>query len=746
MSLTKLFNRIFWYNNTTPALNEDNLNAMSKALDDIDDRVIELGDDILEKVPQIEDYLDRAEDLVDQMEELSKNPPYIGANGNWYVWNTETEQYEDSHVDASITVAIADITMIATTAAPYVTNTGTNTDPVFHLYIPKGKELVSITKTATSGLEDTYTISYSDGTSTTFMVVNGNGISTIAKTSTLGLVDTYTITMDNGATATFNVTNGRGIVSIIKTETVGYTDTYTITYNDGTTSEFYVHNGKSGSGSNITVSTNDPELFGRPVTITDQYQRTESQDFNSSGLTRFDSLEMDGQITISSTTAGGYTATNTLTLTYFGNYSAQLSLWRAVVDITAPAELYGASVVVRDSNNVIVDTVTLSAVDGSGIFQTFESDTYTFEYTYHGYTYTEQIALTSSGTYSLAITKKATVSITGDADIYGYTVVVKNTNNQTVDSVVLDPLDGTATVILFETGSFTFNFVYDGDAYDESLTVVSGTTSYSLELSIAKLVSWNSGSDADIAKMINAYYAGKFTLAQIQSVWSIGDVRNVNISAIASSGTYNDITWTVGESHRAQTVQVEILDFNHDELTTPVGSITNALISVDLKNCLRDANVSDTNGANNTERGYMYPNDQNNLRWNQTSRYKWCESAFLQALPEYIRTLIKPVEKACRQQRSATATEKISSKVFLPSLTEITGYGSEQPYREGTQYKLFETTSNRYKLPKDTSSSSSGTYWARMVGAYNTSNFYTGPNGSSYKANTTYGLAPAFCL
>ena len=168
MSLIKLFNRIFWHNNTTPAINEDNLNSMSKAIDDIDDRVIELGDDILEKVPQIEDYLDRAEDLVDQMEELSKNPPYIGANGNWSVWNTETEQYEDSHVDASITVTIADITMIATTAAPYVTNTGTNTDPIFHLYIPKGTELVSITKTATSGLEDTYTISYSDGTSTTF--------------------------------------------------------------------------------------------------------------------------------------------------------------------------------------------------------------------------------------------------------------------------------------------------------------------------------------------------------------------------------------------------------------------------------------------------------------------------------------------------------------------------------------------------------------------------------------------------
>lgn len=37
----------------------------------------------------------------------------------------------------------------------------------------------------------------------------GNGIASIAKTSTEGLVDTYTITFTNGTTTTFNVTNGR---------------------------------------------------------------------------------------------------------------------------------------------------------------------------------------------------------------------------------------------------------------------------------------------------------------------------------------------------------------------------------------------------------------------------------------------------------------------------------------------------------------------------------------------------------
>lgn len=241
--MDKLYDRIIWKNNQTPALNETNLNAMSKGLADIDDRVVELAGQILEVVPQIQIYLEQAEDLVEAMEMLSKHPPYIGANGNWYVWDTETSQFVDSGIDASITVSIADITMIATDQAPYVTNSGTNTDPVFHLYIPIGNGIASIAKTGTSVLTDTYTITYTNGNTTTFTVVNGNGIASIAKTGTSGLVDTYTITFDNGNTETFDVTNGNGIASIAKTGTSGLTDTYTITFTDGNTTTFTVTNG-----------------------------------------------------------------------------------------------------------------------------------------------------------------------------------------------------------------------------------------------------------------------------------------------------------------------------------------------------------------------------------------------------------------------------------------------------------------------------------------------------------------------
>lgn len=75
-----------------------------------------------------------------------------------------------------------------------------------------GKTIQSITLTGTVGLVDTYTITYSDGTTSTFDVTNGNGITSVAKTGTAGLVDTYTITFQDGSTSTFTVTNGAAAV------------------------------------------------------------------------------------------------------------------------------------------------------------------------------------------------------------------------------------------------------------------------------------------------------------------------------------------------------------------------------------------------------------------------------------------------------------------------------------------------------------------------------------------------------
>ena len=83
--------------------------------------------------------------------------------------------------------------------------------PIVKILMLKGQEgqsIKEITKTGTSGLVDTYTITLTDGTTSTFTVTNGKEISNISKTGTSGLVDTYTIKFNDGTESTFTVTNG----------------------------------------------------------------------------------------------------------------------------------------------------------------------------------------------------------------------------------------------------------------------------------------------------------------------------------------------------------------------------------------------------------------------------------------------------------------------------------------------------------------------------------------------------------
>ena len=104
-----------------------------------------------------------------------------------------------------------------------------------------GNGIVSVAKTGTSSLVDTYTITYSDGTSTTFNVTNGSN-GTDGKSA-------YEIAVENGYNGTENEwlislkgedgSDGVGISDITKSG-----ETVTITLTDNTTKTFEVENGE----------------------------------------------------------------------------------------------------------------------------------------------------------------------------------------------------------------------------------------------------------------------------------------------------------------------------------------------------------------------------------------------------------------------------------------------------------------------------------------------------------------------
>lgn len=71
-----------------------------------------------------------------------------------------------------------------------------------------GIKTITYTDPVAPSLTGTLTITLADDTYTSLSVQNGKGITSIAKTGTSGLVDTYTISYNDGTTSTFTVTNG----------------------------------------------------------------------------------------------------------------------------------------------------------------------------------------------------------------------------------------------------------------------------------------------------------------------------------------------------------------------------------------------------------------------------------------------------------------------------------------------------------------------------------------------------------
>ena len=196
----------------------------------------------------------------------------------------------------------------------------------------------------------------------------GNGIESFEKTSTSGLIDTYTITFTDGETFNLNVTNGRSIVDIELTSTVGLVDTYTISYNDSTTSTFTITNGEDGINPTVTVGTT---TTGNPGTNASVVNSGTAQDVVLDfTIPRGDKGEtgQDGAaatITVGSVTTG--LPTDPASVTNVGTSSA------AVFDFTIPkgdtgntgATGNGIASITKTGTVGLVDTYTILYTNGN---------------------------------------------------------------------------------------------------------------------------------------------------------------------------------------------------------------------------------------------------------------------------------------------------------------------------------------------------------------------------------------------
>ena len=334
----------------------------------------------------------------------------------------------------------------------------------------------------------------------------------------------------------------------------------------------------------------------------------------------------------------------------------------------------------------------------------------------------------------------ATLAVsTSDNELFGKTVTL--TRHYTNVGTTVFSNKGTCSFIVQQSGPYTITC---GEAHkDISVTNIDvlNKTTISVNLLLLKIVTFASGTDEEIAKMIQAHYNNKINIADY---WAVGDTRTVSLSAMSSA--------MVGESHRAQTVRFVIAGFEHDTLANGINNHSKAAITLLQKDCLMDAaNASNpsANGSNNTENGYMSSRQSNEGGWDACSRRGWCNNIYFNALPTAWRSMVKTVNKKATAGNISSTIKTVQDDIFLPSEIEIFGSTTYSFAGEGAQYQYYKNAkANRYKDPRWTSTYVSSMYFTRSPSSNTTSYCIVNASGNANTryANTTAGIAPMMCV
>lgn len=242
-----------------------------------------------------------------------------------------------------------------------------------------------------------------------------------------------------------------------------------------------------------------------------------------------------------------------------------------------------------------------------------------------------------------------------------------------------------------------------------------------------EIVSWANGTDEQIVAMVNAADNGLINLADY---WSVGDERQVTLSAMSATG--------VGESHTEQTVTFVLMNSGGKTLANPTASgRTECSFIVGMKNGLANGTTG--------EYGYMNSSDTNSGGWESSERRTWCNSVFRNAIPSTLRDIFKQ-HLNVTANGSSSGTTTSTDYFALPAEKEVFGsntYANSTAESGLSQFEYYKTAANRIKKQGDNGSANN--WWERSPRSGNSRYFcFVDSDGSAYDyiASNAFLLAP----
>lgn len=202
-------------------------------------------------------------------------------------------------------------------------------------------------------------------------------------------------------------------------------------------------------------------------------------------------------------------------------------------------------------------------------------------------------------------------------------------------------------------------------------------------------VSWASGTDEEIVKMVNAADNGLINLADY---WSVGDERQVTLSRIGAT--------ELEPAYAKQTVTFVLMNAGGKTLANPTASgRSECSFIVGMKNGLAE------------KRGM----DHTSTIWDSCKRRTWCNSRFRNAIPATLRGIFKQHLNVTADGPSTT-TVTSTDYFALPAEKEVFGsntYADSIAEASLTQFEYYVTEANRIKKAGD--SGSAYIWWERST-------------------------------
>lgn len=263
--------------------------------------------------------------------------------------------------------------------------------------------------------------------------------------------------------------------------------------------------------------------------------------------------------------------------------------------------------------------------------------------------------------------------------------------------------NGYAVLYPTELGDWTIVYVFDGSQK---------TRVYTLEvIGIVYIYPFVVGDTLNDTTWDNIAIVSK--LGKAQDYWKVGDTKTVAVNGV--------------------NYQFQIIDFDHDTLTTADGSRTKAGITFQLVDCLNT--TYSMNGSNTNSGG-----------WNGSTMRTSTMATLLNQLPAALKNVLKSVNKLSGTGGGSTSgTQTTHDKLFLLSEVEIFGTTSYSVPGEGTQYAYYKAGNSKVKKVNG----SANYWWERSPYSGITHNFCSVNDGGSANydsASDSFGVSFGFCV